>query len=53
MNQTRNGGGEAVIVGATPRIKSLFTVTKLDSVFTMKEKKADAIAHFNQMSQNK
>lgn len=53
MNRTRNEGGEAVIIGATPRIKSLFAVTKLDSVFTMKASKADALAHFNEMSQNK
>lgn len=53
MNKTRNEGGEAVIIGATPRIKSLFSVTKLDSVFTLKANRDEAMAHFNQLSQNK
>lgn len=50
MNKSKNNGGEAVIVGATPRIKSLFTVTKLHSVFTMKETRDEAEAYFNNSS---
>ncbi len=50
MNKSRNKGGEAVIVGAQPRIKSLFTVTKLHSVFTMKDTRKEAVAYFNQKS---
>lgn len=46
MNKTRNEGGEAIITGATPRIESLFAVTKLDSVFKMKKTKEEATAYF-------
>jgi len=48
MNKTRNLGGDAVITGATPRIQSLFTVTKLHTVFTMKATTAEALLHFDQ-----
>jgi anti-sigma B factor antagonist len=51
MNKSRNQGGEAVVAGATPRIKSLFTVTKLDSVFTMKESRDEALAYLAEFSQ--
>ena len=50
MNKSRNNGGEAVIVGASPRIKSLFTVTKLHSVFKMKDNRQEALAYFNNQS---
>ena len=50
MNRSRNNGGEAVIVGAQPRIKSLFTVTKLHSVFTMKDSRQEAISYFKNKS---
>ncbi|HLV53295.1 MAG TPA: STAS domain-containing protein [Cryomorphaceae bacterium] len=50
MNRSKNNGGEAVIVGAKPRIKSLFVVTKLNSVFTMKENRQEAMAYFNTKS---
>ena len=33
VNKARNGGGEAVMCGAAPRISSLFSVTKLDTIF--------------------
>lgn len=46
MNKTRNEGGEAIITGSTPRIESLFAVTKLDSVFKMKKTKEEATAYF-------
>ncbi|MFN2429374.1 MAG: STAS domain-containing protein [Cryomorphaceae bacterium] len=49
MNKTRNEGGEAVIVGAKPRIKSLFAVTKLNSVFTMKDTREEAGDHLKQL----
>lgn len=48
MNKTRNLGGDAVIAGAAPRIHSLFTVTKLHTVFTMKASTAEALLHFDQ-----
>ncbi|MCA1751912.1 MAG: STAS domain-containing protein [Cryomorphaceae bacterium] len=48
MNKTRNMGGDAVVAGATPRIHSLFTVTKLHTVFTMKATTAEAMLHFDQ-----
>ena len=51
MNKSRDKGGEAVVAGATPRIKSLFSVTKLDSVFTMKSSKEEALSYFQEKSQ--
>lgn len=48
MNKTRNNGGDAVIVGAKPRISSLFSVTKLDTVFTMRATVDEAFSHFEQ-----
>lgn len=47
MNKARNEGGEAVVVGAQPRIKTLFVVTKLDTVFTMKDTLEEATTHLN------
>lgn len=49
MNKARNEGGEAIIVGAKPRINSLFAVTKLNSVFMMKESKDEATAYFKEL----
>lgn len=46
MNKTRNEGGESIIIGAAPRIASLFAVTKLDSVFKMMETMEEATAYF-------
>lgn len=46
MNKTRNQGGESIIIGAAPRIASLFTVTKLDSVFKMKKTLEEATSYF-------
>lgn len=51
MNKARNEGGEAVVVGATPRIKSLFEVTKLHTVFTLKESREEAISFFDEPAQ--
>lgn len=50
MNKCRNKGGDAVVAGTTSRIKSLFAVTKLDSVFTLTESKEEAIKHLNEIS---
>ncbi len=50
MNKSRDKGGEAVVAGATPRIKSLFSVTKLDSVFTMKSSRDEAVKHLEEIS---
>ncbi len=46
MNKTRNEGGESIIIGAAPRIASLFAVTKLDSVFKMMKTMEEATTHF-------
>lgn len=51
MNKARNNGGEAVISGAKPRIMALFAVTKLNSVFTMKDTRAEAFSFFDQTAQ--
>lgn len=47
MNKTRNEGGEAIIVGATPRVMSLFSVTKLDTVFAMRATREEASLFFS------
>lgn len=49
MNNARNEGGEAIIVGAKPRISSLFEVTKLNSVFMMKESREEAVSYFKEL----
>ena len=49
MNKARNEGGEAIVVGAKPRITSLFEVTKLNSVFMMKESRAEAESYFKEL----
>lgn len=46
MNKARENGGEVVISGAKPRISALFTVTKLNTVFTLVESFDDALTHF-------
>ena len=51
MNKCRNEGGEAVVAGSTTRVKSLFTVTKLDTVFTMKETREEAMKHLKEIFQ--
>jgi len=51
MNKCRDKGGDAVVAGSTTRVKSLFSVTKLDNVFTLKDTRADAVAHFQKISQ--
>lgn len=45
VNKTSDEGGAVVIAGAQPRIKSLFKVTKLSSVFTMKDSREEAVSH--------
>ncbi len=49
MNKARNEGGEAIVVGAKPRISALFVVTKLNSVFMMKENRNEAEAYFKEL----
>jgi len=51
MNKCRNNGGEAVITGSTSRVKSLFSVTKLDTVFTLKDSRDEAVKHLKELSQ--
>ncbi|MFT4847417.1 MAG: anti-anti-sigma factor [Cryomorphaceae bacterium] len=51
MNKSRNNGGEAVVACATARIKSLFSVTKLDTVFTLKDSCEEAVKHLKELSQ--
>lgn len=51
MNKCRNMGGEAVVAGSTSRIKSLFSVTKLDTVFTLKDSREEAVRHLQEISQ--
>lgn len=47
MNKTRNEGGEVVIAGAQPRIKALFDVTKLSSIFKLTQTLEEANAAFS------
>ncbi|MFT6996490.1 MAG: anti-anti-sigma factor [Cryomorphaceae bacterium] len=51
MNKSRNSGGEAVVACSTARIKSLFSVTKLDTVFTLKDSTEEAVKHLKELSQ--
>jgi anti-anti-sigma factor len=51
MNKCRNNGGEAVVAGSTSRIKSLFSVTKLDTVFTLKDTREEAVKHLQELPQ--
>lgn len=51
MNKCRDKGGDAVVAGSTVRIKSLFSVTKLDSVFTLKDSTEEAVKHLQEISQ--
>ncbi|MCZ4409235.1 STAS domain-containing protein [Cryomorphaceae bacterium 1068] len=51
MNKCRNNGGEAVVAGSTVRIKSLFSVTKLDTVFTLKDSREEAVQHLKELSE--
>lgn len=51
MNNARNQGGEAVVACSTARIKSLFSVTKLDTVFTLKDSREEAVKHLKEISQ--
>jgi len=51
MNKCRNDGGEAVVAGSTARIKSLFSVTKLDTIFTLKDSRDEAAKYLKELSQ--
>lgn len=51
MNKCRDSGGEVVVAGSTARIKSLFSVTKLDTVFTLKDTREAAVKHLKELSQ--
>jgi anti-sigma B factor antagonist len=44
LTRTRKGGGEVLISGMSTGVKQLFTVTKLDTVFTIKGSVDEAIA---------
>jgi anti-sigma B factor antagonist len=42
-NKAKESGGDVVIASVSPRIESLFTVTKLDSVFNIAKNKEEAM----------
>jgi len=44
LTRTRQGGGETLISGMSTGVKQLFTVTKLDTVFTIKDTVEEALA---------
>ncbi|HMU13975.1 MAG: STAS domain-containing protein [Bacteroidetes bacterium] len=43
LSRTRKGGGETLISGMSTGVKQLFTVTKLDTVFTIKDTVEEAL----------
>src|SRR5690606_25291105 len=47
VSQARSKGGEMVVAGSTPRISSLFTVTKLDTVFLLENTREEAFSRLN------
>lgn len=53
MNKTRENKGEAVITGSKPRILSLFSVTKLNTVFKICADKEEALNHFSTINSGK
>ena len=44
LTRTRKGGGEVLISGMSTRVRQLFIVTKLDTVFTIKNSVEEALA---------
>lgn len=44
MNKAKKAGGSAVICSLNPTVKQLFSVTKLDSVFTIVESHEEALS---------
>ena len=44
LTRTRKGGGEVLISGMSTGVRQLFIVTKLDTVFTIKDSVEEALA---------
>ena len=44
LTRTRKGGGEVLISGMSTGVRQLFIVTKLDTVFTIKNSVEEALA---------
>lgn len=51
LTKARNEGGEAVVASVNKKVKALFLMTKLNTVFTVAEDKADAIEKLTQSRQ--
>lgn len=51
LTRIRNHGGELVLTEIGEKIKQLMLITKLNSVFTITEKRGDALARFTQPTQ--
>lgn len=49
---SRNSGGDIVIVGLKGRVKDVFQITKLSSVFVILPDVGDALKHFGVASEN-
>lgn len=48
LTKSRNKGGETVIINVSDKIKELFLITKLNTVFSVEDNLEAAIRHFNQ-----
>ncbi|GAB4136994.1 MAG: hypothetical protein Fur0041_11650 [Bacteroidia bacterium] len=46
MTKARKNGGDVVIAGISQKIRELLLITKLNSVFTVKDSIDEAVAHF-------
>jgi anti-sigma B factor antagonist len=48
LTKCRNSGGEAILSSLSSKVKQLFLVTRLNSVFTVVETTEDAFTYFNE-----
>lgn len=46
FTKCRNSSGELILTEESPKVKELFVITKLNSIFTVKETTEEALAYF-------
>jgi len=46
LTKTRNNGGEVILTNLSEKIKELYMITKLDSIFTITDNLDDAVKKF-------
>jgi len=52
FTRSRNAGGEAIICNVSPKLKNLFLLTRLDSVFQMTETRTEALKLLEKSAEN-